>query len=164
MKAMCRFPTILFAALMVSLLLPSHDLAAAGGANLAGYYAREQNDGELARASRKSHYIRFYPENRVVRLVIPFPYATTLDPDTLRAVFRRAAGRTRGSAYISDTFGVLDRKVIAHIDFVRRMDGRTLFDCDRAIPCTMEFDDGSMRIIKQGLIRDHVTSYAFVPD
>ena len=38
-----------------------------------GYYSREQNYGELARASGKSHYIRFYPENRIVRLLIPFP-------------------------------------------------------------------------------------------
>ena len=129
-----------------------------------GYYAREQNDGDMARASRKSHYIRFYPGNRVVRLIIPFPYSTTLEADTLRKVFKIATGKTSASAYLSDTFGLLDQKIVAHLDSVRLIDGIYFYDCGVAVPCKINFTDKGMNIIQKGLVKDHVTAYDLVPD
>lgn len=130
----------------------------------AGYYSREQNDGEMARASRNSHYIRFYPGNRVVRLIIPFPYSTTVSADTIRKVFDMAVSRSVGGAYISDTFGLLDERIVAHLDSVRLIDGEYYYDCGVAVPCRIEFMDEGMNIVQQGLVRDHVTAYHFVPD
>ncbi len=129
-----------------------------------GYYSREQNDGELAQSSRKSHYIRFYPENRVVRLIVPYPYSTTLNADTIRKVFDSAASMTLGSAYISDTFGLLEEKIVAHLDTIRLIDGIYYFDCGVAVPCRIEFVDEGMNIVEKGLVRDHVTAYDLVPD
>ncbi len=129
-----------------------------------GYYSREQNDGELARTSRKSHYIRFYPENRVVRLIVPYPYSTTLSIDSIRKVFDSAANKTSGSAYISDTFGILDEKIVAHLDSVRLIDGDYYFDCGVAVPCRIEFADQGMNIIEKGIVKEHVTAYDLVPD
>ncbi|MDH3715210.1 MAG: hypothetical protein OET44_15350 [Gammaproteobacteria bacterium] len=37
----------------------------------AGYYSREQNDGELARASGTSQFIRFYESDRIVTELVP---------------------------------------------------------------------------------------------
>jgi len=167
MHNLVRYPfgDLALSFLFCLLLFPGQGYAVGGThENLSGYYSREQNDGELARASRTSHYIRFYPDNRVVRLLIPFPYPTTLTPDTIRKVFHKASQETTGSAYISGTFDLLDEKIVAHLDFIRRIDGDVMFDCDRAVPCRMEFDESSMRIIKKGLVKDHVTSYQFIPD
>ncbi|MFC1664209.1 hypothetical protein ACFL17_01090 [Pseudomonadota bacterium] len=129
-----------------------------------GYYSREQNDGDMARSSRKSHYIRFYPGNRVVRLIIPFPYSTTLNADTLRKIFKVVIGKTSGSAYLSDTFGLLDQKIVAHLDSVRLIDGTYYYDCGMAVPCRIEFAVKGMNIIQKGLIKDQVTAYDLVPD
>ena len=149
-------------------MLPAHaDPATAPDAEIdvyAGYYSREGNDGDLARASRNSHYIRFFPENRVVRLVIPFPYATTVNPDDIRKVFELAAGKTSGSAYISDTFGVLDERVVAQLDSVRIIEDTRYYDCGLSTPCRIEFNETGMNIVQKGIIKDHVTAYDLVPD
>lgn len=129
-----------------------------------GYYSREQNDGELARTSGKSHYIRFYSENRVVRLIVPYPYSKTLNADTIRKVLDIAANKTIGSAYLSDTFGVLDEKVVAHLDSIRLIDDIYYYDCGVAVPCKIEFADKSMNIIQKGIVKEHVTAYDLVPD
>ena len=129
-----------------------------------GYYSREGNDGGLARASGNSHYIRFYPGNRIVRLIIPFPYAAAVEPEDIRRVFELAAGRTTGSAYISDTFGVLEERVMAQLDSVRIIDGTRYYDCGVSTPCRIEFDESGMTIYQKGLVKDHVTAYELIPD
>ena len=155
--------TVLLIVMLTSVL--SHAQSAKPGIdNFSGYYSREQNDGELAQASRKSHYIRFYPGNRVVRLIIPFPYSTTLSVDTLRKIFKIAANKTSGSAYLSDTFGLLHKKIVAHLDSIRIIDGYYYYDCGVATPCRIEFTNKGMTIIQKGIIKDHVTEYDLVPD
>ncbi len=129
-----------------------------------GYYSREQNDGDMARASRNSHYIRFFPENRIVRLIIPYPYSTTVSADTIRRVFDIAVNRTTGSAYIKDTFGVLDERIVAHLDSVRLIDGTYFFDCGVTVPCRIEFTGQGMNIVQKGIVNEHVTAYDLVSD
>lgn len=129
-----------------------------------GYYSREGNDGDVARASRNSHYIRFYPGNRIVRLIIPFPYATTVQRGDIRRVFELAAGRTTGSAYISDTFGVLEERVVAQLDSVRVIEGAHYYDCGLSTPCRIEFSETGMTIVQKGLVKDHAITYELIPD
>lgn len=147
---------------------PAHaDQASPSGAGIdiyTGYYSREGNDGDVARASRNSHYIRFYPENRVVRLIIPFPYAATVDPGDIREVFELAAGMTPGSAYISDTFGVLEERVVVQLDSVRVIDGAHYYDCGLSTPCRIKFNETGMAVVQKGLVKDHVTAYDLIPD
>lgn len=149
-------------------MLPAH-ADQAGGPEAAmdihaGYYSREGNDGDVARASRNSHYIRFYPGNRVVRLIIPFPYSTTVDPVDIRKVFDLAANRTPGSAYISGTFDVLEERVVVQLDSVRMIEGAYYYDCGLSTPCRIKFNDTGMSIVQKGLVKDHVTAYDLVPD
>ncbi len=136
----------------------------AGSDIYTGYYSREENDGKMARASRKSHYIRFYPENRIVRLFIPFPYSSTLSPGVIRQVFDRALNMTTGSTFIQDTFGLLDQRVFVNVDFLKDIDGRFVFDCEKTIPCRIEFVERGMRIVQKGVVTDHVIVYDFVAD
>lgn len=130
----------------------------------AGYYAREQNDGELASASGSSQFIRFYGQDRIAELYIPFPYANSVAPATIRQVFDRAAGKTPGIAYLSDTFGLLDEKATVHLDRIRLIDGGYFFDCGASLPCRIEFTDEGMNIIRRGLVSDRTTHYNLVPD
>ena len=130
----------------------------------AGYYSREQNDGELARASGKSQFIRFYEGNRIVTLFIPYPYATSVKPATIRQVFERALRKTSGDAYISDTFGLLDERATVHLDRIRLIDGGYFFDCGAAVPCRIEFTDDGLNVIRRGIVNDTTTEYDLVPD
>ena len=149
---------------MLSLNSAFADLAGSNIDVYSGYYSREQNDGDMARASRKSHYIRFYPGSRIVRLIIPFPYSTAISSDDIRKVFELAANRTSGSAYISDTFGVLEERIVAQLDTIRIIEDEVYFDCGVSTPCRIEFEDKGMNIIQKGIVKDHVTFYDLIPD
>ena len=129
-----------------------------------GYYSREQNDGELARASGKSQFVRFYEGNRIVTLFIPYPYAATVEPATVREVFERAVQTTSGDAYLSNTFGLLDERATVHLDRIRQIDGGYFFDCGASMPCRIEFIDSGMHVIRRGIVNDTTTEYDLVPD
>jgi len=90
--------------------------------------------------------------------------ALIVESATIRQVFDRAVRKTSRSAYISDSFGLLDEKATVHLDRVRLIDGGYFFDCGAAVPCRIEFDDTGMKIIRRGLVNDHTTKYNLVPD
>lgn len=129
-----------------------------------GYFAREQNDGEMARMSGKSHYVKFYPENRFIRLYIPYPFSKTVEPSSIHKIFDIVNKKTRSDAFIKDDFGILDEKIIAHVDVVKRINGEIMFDCSITAPCKIKFKDNAFVVIKKGIVKDHVTRYDYVSD
>ena len=130
----------------------------------AGYYSQEGNYGELGETSGHSHYVKFYPKNRILRLYIPFPYSKTVKPVAISTAFNTAAKKTSGSAYIRDKFGVMDVDIIAHLDTFRWVDGQVMYDCSNAAPCKIKFDDDSMTIIKPGVVLEHEILYELIKD
>jgi len=129
-----------------------------------GYFSRQENDGKMAEMSGKSHYVKFYPGDRVVRLYIPYPYSKQLSTEMISKVFNAVSHKTTGSAYIRDTFGLLDTAVVAHLDDFRRIDGQIQFDCGSSNPCTIEFLDGLIQVVKKGIVKDHIIKYDYVND
>lgn len=129
-----------------------------------GYYERSDEDGKIARMSGSSQYIRFYPGNRIIRLYVPHPYVGDLSPGVLRRVFSRAHGSTAGSAFIRDDFGELEQAVVAHLDVVRVIDDRILFDCSNSAPCEVLFSPGEMVIVNPGIVGNHHVHHRLVPD
>jgi len=129
-----------------------------------GYYSREGNDGDMAKSSGHNEYIKFHPENRIVRLYIPFPYAKTVKPDVINSAFNAALKESTGSAYIKGKFGVMDELVFAHLDFFRWVDNQVMYDCDKPKPCRVIFDEKSMTVIKPGMVLEHKIRYELVSD
>jgi len=129
-----------------------------------GYFSREGNNGKMAQSSGHGHYVKFYPENRIVRLYIPYPYSKTVKSDAINIAFGEAVKRTSGSAYIRDKFGVMEKQIVAHMDFFRWVDGEVMYDCGKAAPCRIMFDDTSMTVIKPGIVLDHKILYERVKD
>ncbi len=163
MKVTAAFP-LLFAA-VASMLFPGVAFSQQEEADIivySGYFSRQGNNGKMAEISGYSHYVKFYPNNRIIRLFIPYPYSKGITPDVIREVFSTVNRETTGSAYIRDTFGLLDKPVVAHLDVVRRVDGQIMFDCGDATPCTIEFPDDSMQVIKRGVVKDHVMDYVHI--
>ena len=124
-----------------------------------GYYSRDENDGELARISGNSHYVKFFEKNRFIRLYIPYPYSVKVKSEDISKIFALVNKRTIASAYIKDDFGILDEKIIAHIDVIRRINGDIMYDCGLISPCKVVFGEDSFKVLKKGIAKDHVTLY-----
>lgn len=127
-----------------------------------GFFSREENDGKMARLSGKSHYMKFYPPNRIIRLFIPYPYSTNVKPQAIASVFDIVSKRTAGDAFIRGKFGVMEQDVIANLGTVKTGQGIVLFDCDSSAPCQIEFTGKDLRVIKKGILLDHVIVYDHV--
>ncbi len=127
-----------------------------------GYFSRQGNNGKMAEMSGFSHYVKFYPNNRVIRLYISYPYSKQVSAEMISKVFKKVSSQTAGSAYIRDTFGLLDKPIVAHLDVFRRIGGEIKFDCGASAPCTIEFLDGFIQVVKKGIVKDHIIKYEHV--
>ncbi len=129
-----------------------------------GYYSREGNNEEMARTTGYNHYVRFFPGNRIIRLYVPYPYAETIKPSFINLAFNAAIKQSTGSAYIRSKFGVMDEKVIAHLDSFHWVNNQIMYDCGKSSPCRVTFDDKSMTVLKPGLVLEHKIHYALVKE
>jgi hypothetical protein len=129
-----------------------------------GFYSREGNNEKMAKTSGNNQYIRFYPEKRIIRLYIPYPYSKTVKQETINAAFNAAAKVSTGSAYIRDKFGVMDVDIVAHLDFFHWVDGQVMYDCSKPKPCKVIFGDSAMTVIKPGIVLEHKIRYKLVRD
>ncbi len=127
-----------------------------------GYFAREENDGKMARLSGKSHYMKFLPPNRVIRLFISYPYSTTVKPEVISKVFQKISKMATRDAYVKGKFGYLEEPAIANIGKIKDFDDMIQFDCDARVPCKIVFFDGGLKVIKKGILADHIIMYDYV--
>ena len=129
-----------------------------------GYFSREQNDGEMARVTGKSHYVKFFANNRFIRLYVPYPFSRKVTPEQILKVFELVNEKYKTDAYVKDGFGILEEKIIAHIDSIRRVNDEIMFDCGFSAPCKIVFEDGLFKVLKKGIVKDNVTLYHHVKD
>ncbi|MDH5573218.1 MAG: hypothetical protein OEY89_15765 [Gammaproteobacteria bacterium] len=129
-----------------------------------GYYVREGNEGKTAELSGKSHYVKFYPGNKVVRLYIPYPYSMSLSPDVIRKVFSTASKKSSNSAFIRDKFDLLEQPIVAHIDTFRRVNGEIQYDCGNSAPCKIIFMDNSISTIQKAIVGEHIIKFDYVKE
>ncbi len=129
-----------------------------------GFYSREGNNAKMAEASGHNEYVKFYPEKRITRLYIPYPYAKSVKPAAIRQAFAKAIKETTGSAYVKSKFGVMDELIIAHLDFYHWVDNQVMYDCDKPKPCRVEFKKASMTVIKPGIVLEHKIHYNLVSE
>ena len=129
------------------------------GESLSGYYAREGNNSSSAVAAGNNIYIRFFPEQWLAMMFLPYPYAEQVAPATIDRVFDAARAQASGSAYLRGTFGELDEKATLHIERYGYLEDRVLFECGSLAPCTIRFGDGYIELIKPGMINEHIIRY-----
>ncbi|MCP4076929.1 MAG: hypothetical protein GY744_12190 [Gammaproteobacteria bacterium] len=127
-----------------------------------GFFSREENDGKMAQLSGKSHYMKFYPPNRIIRLFIPYPYSTKVKPEAIASVFNIVSKKSMGDAFIRGKFDVMDQSVIANLGTVKTGEDIVLFDCDSSSPCRIEFTEKDLKVIKKGILADHIIVYDHV--
>ena len=130
--------------------------------SLSGYYAREGNNDSPARASGNNIYIRFFPEQWLGMMFVPYPYAEQVAPATIHNVFDAARAQVRNSAYLRGTFGELEQKATLHIERYGYLEDRIIFECGSLAPCTIRFGEGYLELIKPGVINEHIIRYNHV--
>ena len=130
--------------------------------SLSGYYAREGNDGSPAQAAGNNIYIRFFPEQWVAMLFLPYPYAEQVDSATITAVFDAARAQTASSAYLRGSFGLLEQDATLQVERYGYLEDRILFECGSLAPCTIRLGEGYLELIKPGVINEHIIRYRHV--
>lgn len=124
-----------------------------------GFYSREGNDGDVAQTTGNNTYVKFYPETRIARLYIPYPYSKSVKPEEIHAAFDIAIKQSTKSAYIRSKFGVMEKDIVAHLDTFRWIDNQVMFDCGKTEPCKVSFNDKSMIVLKPGMVVPHKINY-----
>ncbi len=125
-----------------------------------GYYSRDGNDDRPAKISGNSIYIKFYPDQWVILLYVPYPYSTTLKSRVLHDVFREVKKQAKSKSYIKGKFGSLTKKAIAHIETYEMAEpGKAIFECDGMAPCRVNFSNGYMEMRKAGIVSDHIIKF-----
>ena len=154
---------ILPALLLLIALLPCKEAFSADTAtpreSLSGFYARDGKNSSSAVAAGNNIYIRFFPEQWLGMMFLPYPYAEQVASATIHSVFDAARAQARGSAYLRGTFGELDEKATLHIERYGYLEDRILFECGSLAPCTIRFGDGYIELIKPGMINEHIIRY-----
>ncbi|HHS84102.1 MAG TPA: hypothetical protein ENK38_04135 [Gammaproteobacteria bacterium] len=125
-----------------------------------GYYSRDGNDDRPAKISGNSIYIKFYPDQWVIMLYVPYPYSTSLKNEVLHNVFREVKKQAKSKAYIKGKFGFLAKKAIAHIEtYEMKEPNKAVFECDGTAPCRVIFSNGYMEMRKAGIVSDHIIKF-----
>ena len=127
--------------------------------DLSGHFYREGNNGSPSKTTRNNIYIKFFPERWIAMLFVPYPYATSVAPEVITRVFEAAKKQTSGSAYLKGEFGNLTEKATVHIERYGYLEDRIVFECGSLAPCTIKLADGSLDLIKPGVINEHIIRY-----
>ncbi len=130
----------------------------------AGHFSREGNDQSPAKNTEHNIYIKFFEDQWVATLYIPFQYSRSLDSTTIDKALTEARKQTDSPAYIRDTFGHLQERAIATIEKFGYAEDRILFECNSVSPCSVELKDGFLELIKPGMINEHIIKYNHVTD
>lgn len=135
----------------------------AGGEILHGFYARMGNDGSPSQTAGNNIYIKFYPDQWLGMLFVPYPYAGAVESPMIARVFANARKQASSSAYIKSRFGLLDEAATIHIERYGHLQDRLAFECGGMSACTIRVGDGYIELIKPGIINEHIVRYLHVP-
>ena len=129
-----------------------------------GYFSRIGNDGTPASTTGKSLYIKYYPDEWVILLYIPFPYSKTVAEQTVHQAFAEVRATVKSNAFVKGKFGGLEEAAIADVEPYRMENGRALFACGNGGTCATEVVEGNIQIVKQGILGEHIIKYLHVKE
>ena len=127
-----------------------------------GYFSRLGNDGTPASTTGKSLYIKYYPDEWVILLYIPFPYSKTVAEQTVHQAFAEVREKYKSNSFVKGKFGGLAESTIADVEPYRMENGRALFACGSGGTCATEFVEGDIQIVKQGILGEHIIKYLHI--
>jgi len=159
------FKTILLSTLMVIAVFPGASLPAQQSDKMdiySGHFSMEGNNESPSQTINNNIYIKFFKNQWIATLYIPYPYATTVESSAITRVFEEAKRQTSGSSYLRGTFGQLSERATVHIEKFGYLEDRLVFECGSLSPCTIRLGDNYLELIKPGVINEHIIKYNHV--
>ena len=157
----------LLTTLAVITLLPGTALTAPqtdGEDITAGHYSREGNNDSPSKTTKNNIYIKFFDNQWIAVMHIPYPYAASVDAASITKAFEQAKEQTTTSSYLRGTFGHLEEKSTVQIEKFGYIEDRIVFECGSLSPCTIKLADGYLELIKPGVINEHIIKYNHIID
>ena len=124
-----------------------------------GFYAREGNNTSSSGTAGNNIYIKFFQNQWIAMLYVPYPYASSVEPRAINAVFDEAKKQITSSSFIRGKFGHLDEKATLQFERYGYLDDQIVFECGALSPCTIKMSDGYLELIKPGVINEHIIKY-----
>ncbi len=146
-------------------LLPTANLYAqqtGNGENLSGFYAREGNNGKPAKTVGNNIYIKFFDDRWVGMMFVPYPYAIEVGNPAIDKVFAAAMKQITNAAILRGKYGQLEQAATITIERYGYLQDRIIFECGALSPCTIRLGEGTLDLIKPGVINEHIIKYDHV--
>lgn len=122
-------------------------------------FARAGNNTEAAKAAGNNIYLGLLPGERIAMLYVPWPYAETVDDNTIARIFRGLAETDDNAAYIRSRFDLLKQKAVVAIEPFHLAQDEVVFECSALAPCRLRLRDGYVEMIRPGIINEHIVRY-----
>ena len=166
MKHMRRLSTIVPILVIIAGHAASSLAAPAAGSTAitAGHFSREGNSQSPSETTRNNIYIKFFDNQWIAVMHVPYPYATTVDSATITHAMEQAKKKTNTSSYLRGTFGHLEEPATIQIEKYGHIEDRIVFECGSLSPCTIKLGEGYLELIKPGVINEHIIKYNHVVD
>ena len=153
---------LLIIAVLLVAGLPGMVSAGSQKEKLDGYYSRDGNNGSPSETSRNNIYIKFFEDRWLGIMFVPYPYASDIEPPLIAQVFDRAKNKTSSASYMKGKFDLLAEPATLQIERYGYLEDRIVFECGSLSPCTIKLDNGSLELIKPGVINEHIIKYNHV--
>ena len=151
--------------LLLICLLPAAATAGGhigAGEVMAGFYAREGNNASPAKTSGNNIYIKFFDDRWVGMMFIPYPYAIEVDDKVVDKVFLAARKQAASAAFLKGKYGLLSQAATVQVERYGYLEDRIIFECGALSPCSIRPGDGSLELIKPGVINEHIIKFNHV--
>ncbi len=153
-----NLPAVCIAGLF--LLLAGTSAVADSADMYSGYFYRDNDDNRVAKITGSELFLKFYPDQRVVMLYVPYPYSRNLQTKTIHQVFSQVIEKVKPETYTRGKFSLLEQSTLAHVEFFTSMDeGQYRFECNGTAPCRVKFTDDSLEMRKAGMLNDHIIKF-----
>ena len=126
---------------------------------LSGYFSRESNNSDAAKNTNTNIYIKLYPEQWIAILYIPYPYASSVDTDTINSVFEKVERKSENGSFTRSKFDLLKEAATVHVEKYEIIKEQIQFKCGSINPCAIRFSDNYLELIKSGIINEHIVKF-----
>ena len=127
-----------------------------------GYFSRDGNNQSPSETTNNNIYIKLYENQWVGMLYLPYPYARSVNAETIDEVFNAAKAKTSTSAYLRSKFNRLEERATIQIEKFGYLEDRLVFECGSLAPCTIKLYDDYLELVKPGMINEHIIRYNHV--
>jgi hypothetical protein len=128
----------------------------------AGHFSREGNNASPSRTTKNNIYIKLYKDQWIITLHIPYPSATTVEPDTVDKVFEQIKKQATTRAYVRGTYGQLTEPATAQVEKYGYVEDKIIYECGSLAPCSIKLYEGYLELIKPGVINEHIIKFNHV--